>query len=120
MRRVLCFGTFDLLHEGHEFFLKKAKELGDKLIVVVARDSNVEKIKGSKPWENEATRLAKVSSLPFVDSAILGKENFSERFKIIAEQKPDIIALGYDQEISEDELRKHFKGRIVRLKAYKP
>jgi len=44
--KVLAFGTFDILHPGHEFYLKEAKKHGDILDVVVARDSTVEKIKG--------------------------------------------------------------------------
>ena len=45
MIKVMATGTFDLLHMGHIYFLKEAKKLGDKLIVIVARDSTVRKMK---------------------------------------------------------------------------
>ncbi|HEY4500387.1 MAG TPA: adenylyltransferase/cytidyltransferase family protein, partial [Candidatus Paceibacterota bacterium] len=48
MKRVMVFGTFDILHPGHLYFLRAAKKLGDYLIVSLARDVNVRKIKGRK------------------------------------------------------------------------
>ena len=45
----MVFGSFDLVHKGHVNFLKQAKKLGDELIVVVARDDNIEKVKKRKP-----------------------------------------------------------------------
>ena len=72
MRTVMAFGTFDLLHQGHFFYLKKAKSFGDNLVVVVARDKNVVEIKGRRPLNSEKERLAKVKRLEFVDKAVLG------------------------------------------------
>jgi len=45
MTTVLAFGTFDILHKGHEFLLSKAKSFGERLVVVIARDVTVEKFK---------------------------------------------------------------------------
>ncbi|MCD4694128.1 adenylyltransferase/cytidyltransferase family protein, partial [bacterium] len=53
MIKVMCFGTFDNLHLGHLFYLKEAKKFGDYLVVVIARDNNVKKIKGRCPREDE-------------------------------------------------------------------
>ena len=47
MKKVMVFGTFDGLHEGHLDFFRQAREYGDYLIVAVARDVNVKKIKKS-------------------------------------------------------------------------
>jgi FAD synthetase len=94
--RVLCCGTFDHLHPGHESFLRQAADLGDELFVVVARDENVCRIKGRFPDENEEVRLAAVAALEFVDDSRLGYpgQNF---LRVVEDIGPTIIALGYDQ-----------------------
>jgi len=97
---VLASGVFDLLHLGHVRFLEEAKRAGGKnaeLIVVVARDSTVEKMKGRKPIMPEQERCLLVESLKVVDKAVLGYERL-DIGEIIRDLKPDIIALGYDQE----------------------
>ncbi|MCX8153247.1 MAG: FAD synthase [Candidatus Bathyarchaeota archaeon] len=96
---VLASGVFDLLHLGHVRFLEEAKKAGGKdakLIVIVARDSTVEKSKGRKPVMPENQRRALVESLKVVDAAVLGFENFDVG-DVIKRIKPDVIALGYDQ-----------------------
>ncbi len=122
MTKVLAFGTFDLLHAGHKFFLQKARELGDELVVVVARNKSVERIKGKLPLNDERQRLEAVRALKFVDRAVLGKE-LERRYEIVREIGPDIIALGYDQKPSEEKLRKELEkigveAEIVRLGAF--
>ncbi len=96
---VLASGVFDLLHLGHVRFLEEAKRIGGKnakLLVVIARDSTVQKMKGRKPVMPENQRLALVKSLRVVDEAVLGFEDF-DIGDIVERIKPDIIALGYDQ-----------------------
>lgn len=96
---VLASGTFDLLHLGHVKFLEEAKKVGGenaKLIVIVARDSTVEKRKGKKPIMPEDQRRALVESLKVVDEAILGYEDFDIEMTI-KRIKPNIIAVGHDQ-----------------------
>ena len=121
---VLVFGTFDLFHPGHEFFLREAKKHGDILQVVVARDKTVEEVKGKKPADDEIRRLSKLQSLGFVDDVILG--SLGDKYKIIEALKPDIIVLGYDQkaftENLEEELKKRgLKTEVIRLKeSFKP
>jgi FAD synthetase len=98
-KRVLASGVFDLLHLGHVKFLEEAKKTGGKnteLIVIIARDSTVEKTKGRKPIMSENQRRALVESLKVVDAAVLGFEEF-DIGDVIERVKPDIIALGYDQ-----------------------
>jgi len=97
---VLASGVFDLLHLGHVKFLEEAKKAGGpdaQLVVVVARDSTVEKTKGRKPIMVENQRRALVESLRVVDRAVLGYENL-DIGEVIENIKPDVIALGYDQE----------------------
>jgi FAD synthetase len=97
---VLASGVFDLLHLGHVRFLEEAKKAGGEgaeLIVVVARDSTVEKTKGRKPIMSERERCLLVASLRVVDRAVLGYEKFDVG-EVVEDIKPDVIALGYDQQ----------------------
>ena len=107
-RVVLASGTFDLLHLGHVRFLEEAKKAGGKnaeLIVIVARDSTVIDRKGKKPIMSEDQRRALVESLKVVDEAILGWEDFSID-KVIEKIKPDVVAVGHDQDGIEQEVLK--------------
>ncbi|MEM2073712.1 MAG: adenylyltransferase/cytidyltransferase family protein [Nitrososphaeria archaeon] len=104
---VLCGGTFDVLHPGHILTLKKAKELGDVLVVIVSRDKIAEKIRGKKPHNDENRRLELISSLRIVDHALLGGEDEKCIYDVLLKIKPDIIALGYDQVHDEEEIRKY-------------
>ena len=106
---VLASGVFDLLHLGHVKFLEEAKKAGGKnaeLIVIIARDSTVQAIKGRKPVMPENQRCALVESLRVVDEAVLGFENF-DLGEVIERIKPDVIALGYDQAAMERQVREY-------------
>ena len=124
MKKVLAFGCFDILHMGHYTYLKNAKKLGDKLIVVVARDSTIRKFKRREPVLDEESRRKLVESLKFVDSALLGSEG--DRYEIIKRIKPSLIALGYDQEEDEKFLKEKLKemkmnAKVVRIrKSFNP
>lgn len=116
-------GTFDIFHLGHEYFLKEARKFGDELIVVIARDENVLRIKGKKTKNSEDKRLNKVLESGLADRVVLG--NKGNIFNIIEEIKPDVICLGYDQPIDESKLKLEIENRnliiqIVRLSAFKP
>ncbi len=111
---VLAGGVFDIIHPGHIYFLKKAKELGDVLVVVVARDTNVIKFKGNSPMNNENLRRELVGAIKYVDAAILGDEN--DLMKTVQVVRPDIIALGYDQVHSEKEFSEKSKNMGINLK----
>lgn len=107
-RVVLASGTFDLLHLGHVKYLEEAKKVGGKnakLVVIVARDKTVEKRKGLKPIMPEEQRRALVESLKVVDEALLGYEDFDIGM-VIEKLKPDVIAVGHDQEGIAEQVRK--------------
>ncbi len=121
--RVLVFGTYDVLHPGHRDFFKQARELGDELRVIIARDQTVLQVKGREPQHNEAERLAAVQACQEVTQACLG--HLGDKYAIIEELQPDIIALGYDQghfadRLPEELTKRGLKAKIVRLKPYKP
>jgi len=108
-RVVLASGVFDLLHLGHVKFLEEAKKAGGKdaeLLVIIARDSTVEKNKGRKPIMPENQRRALVESLKVVDEAVLGFEEF-DIGDVIERIKPDVIALGYDQADMEKRVQEY-------------
>ena len=115
MKKVMVFGTFDTLHKGHLNLFGQAGKHG-YLIAVVARDETVKKVKGRFPHYSEKERLKHVKI--HVDKAVLGYK--TDKYAIIKRINPDIICLGYDQNSFTRDLRKHFKGKIIRLKAYKP
>ena len=123
MKKVLVFGTFDGLHPGHINFFEQAKKLGDYLVVVVGRDVTVNKVKGRFPKRSELLRLRAVQQCQLVNEAMLG--NIGDPYEIIKKIKPDIIALGYDQNsfsagLPEYIKKEDLKIEIVRLKPYKP
>lgn len=120
---VMCFGTFDALHPGHEDYFRQAKEYGDELIVVVARDTTVVDVKGNLPANNEEDRLSAVLEHPLVDDARLGHPG--DKYRIVEEINPDIIALGYDQEAFTENLdaelaRRGLSANIVRCEPFFP
>jgi FAD synthetase len=120
-RIVLASGVFDLLHLGHVKFLEEAKRTGGRsaeLIVIVARDSTVEKRKGKKPIMSENQRRALVESLKVVDEAILGYEEF-DIGKVIEKIRPDVIVFGYDQHGMEKAVRDYVKAKRLKLKIVK-
>jgi FAD synthetase len=121
MVKVMATGTFDLLHMGHIYYLKEAKKLGDVLIVVVATDTTVRKLKHD-PITPQEIRLNLIKELKVVDEAYLGHEE--DIYAIVEEIKPDIIALGFDQihDIAtiKNELKKRkLNVQVVRLSKYK-
>ncbi|MBT6068642.1 adenylyltransferase/cytidyltransferase family protein [Candidatus Peregrinibacteria bacterium] len=122
-KKVMIFGTFDYFHAGHEYLIEKAKELGDYLIVVIARDKTVEKIKGDLPDHNEKERLSILKKHPAIDKAVIG--NAKDKHKVVVKHKPDLIALGYDQFVFTHTLNKliidhKLNTKIVRIESYKP
>lgn len=113
---VLVFGTFDLFHPGHEYFLTEAKKHGTRLVVVVARDANVERIKGRRPQQDERARLSRVQQYDAVDEARLGYEAWSQHLTILDEVRPDVICLGYDQQATIP----HGPWKVVHIDAFHP
>ncbi len=125
MKRAIAFGSFDILHPGHISYLKAASKYG-KLTVVVARDRSIQKLKGRKPFMDENSRLEIISSLKFVDRAVLGNKirKWNDTFGMLLKVRPDVVVIGYDQRVDMDYLKKFLKEngmgpRIVRTKAYK-
>src|SRR5919202_855394 len=119
LRVVLVGGVFDLIHPGHIHTLKAAKSHGDILVVVVATTSTAMRInKERRIYHTENMRRELVSSLSFVDLAIIGKEG--TLYDTVEYVRPDIIALGYDQAHSEKDVAyncqtRNLNVRVIRL-----
>lgn len=96
MKTVLVGGCFDLLHKGHITFLKKAKEEGEKLIVLLESDEKIRKLKGKdRPIQTQKVRAEALKELGFVDEVINlpFMESEKEYDELIKKIKPDIIAV---------------------------
>lgn len=124
MRKVMIFGTFDGIHEGHLDFFRQANEHGDHVMAVVARDETVHAVKGRQPMCDECERIAAMLHIDEIDDVIFGYTG-DDKFQVIRDHAPDVILLGYDQEAFVKELYDLIDSEklscvIVRGKAYYP
>lgn len=119
---IMVFGTFDVLHKGHLNFFKQARKLSKQpyLVVSVARDINVKRIKKSKPELNENERLNQLSKVKIVDKVVLG--GVRSYIPHVLKEKPNILALGYDQKAYTSSLKENLgkRGLIVKVVRLKP
>ncbi len=122
----MIFGTFDIVHKGHLYFFKEARKLSKNpyLIVSIALDVNVQRIKGRNTLYTERTRAKHVKATGLADKVVLGI--LGDHIPHILKHAPDIIALGYDQ-VGEyvDKTVKHIqdnklKIRVKRLRPFHP
>jgi FAD synthetase len=113
MVKVMATGTFDLLHMGHIYYLREAKKLGDTLVVVVATDSTVRKLKHD-PITAQESRVNLIRELKMVDEVFLGYDD--DMYTIVQEIKPDIIALGFDQIHNDVTIKNELKKRKLNVK----
>lgn len=94
MKKVLTYGTFDLLHYGHIRLLKRAKELGDYLIVALSTDEfNLGK--GKKAYYNYETRRELLESIKYVDM-IIPEETWEQKIDDIKKYDIDVVVMGND------------------------
>lgn len=126
--RILIFGTYDGIHEGHRHFFAQARALAPHpyLIVSLARDINVLKVKGRLPYDTEAVRKNLLVQEPLIDEVVLGALG-DDYIEHICSLQPEIIALGYDQDGTPytNALREKLRdadcnATIVRCEPYKP
>lgn len=105
MKKVITYGTFDLLHYGHINILKRAKELGDYLIVALSTDEFNE-IKGKKCYFSYEEREKLIESIRYVD-LVIPENNWEQKIENIKEYKVDTLVMGDD-----------WKGKFDYLKEY--
>ena len=105
MVRVITYGTFDVLHYGHINLLKRAKALGDYLIVGLSSDEFNE-VKNKKSYYNYEQRKKILESLRFVD-LVIPEDNWEQKISDIKEFRADIFVMGDDWEGKFDFLKEH-------------
>lgn len=96
LSKVLVGGCFDILHYGHIYFLKRAKALGDYLVVLLESDQTVSKLKGDKrPIHTQEQRKESLKALKFVDEVINLKplKSDKEYLDLVIKINPEIIAI---------------------------
>ncbi len=92
---VFTNGCFDIIHRGHVEYLRKAKLLGDRLIVGLNSDASVRRIKGKpKPYQDEQERAAILNAMEMIDIVIIFDEDTP--LELICELKPNILVKGGD------------------------
>ncbi len=96
MKRILTYGTFDLLHYGHIEILRRAKALGDYLIVAVSTDE-FNAIKGKKAYHNYETRKKMLEAVRYVD-LVIPENNWEQKKNDVTEYKVDTVVMGSDWE----------------------
>lgn len=115
-KKILIFGVFDGIHDGHRYFINEAKAHGDHLVAIVARDSVVEELKGKLPKETEVDRIEGLLKIPEIDFVLLGDPDIGT-YNVLKEVKPDIIFLGYDQTVLEKDINTKIKnGDLKKIK----
>lgn len=124
LEKILVFGTFDGVHQGHLNMFQQARRLSKNpyLIVSIARDKNVLRIKNKLPHNKENKRKKLVGNTGIVDKVILG--SLKNYLAHIIKEDPQFIGLGYDQIHYTENLKKDLKAlglnpKIRRLKPYK-
>jgi len=114
---VFTNGCFDILHAGHVRYLRKAKKLGDVLVVGLNSDASVKLIKGSnRPINKQKDRTEILSALEPVDYVIIFNEETPER--LIKMILPDVLVKGSDwkgKKIAGAETVKKNGGKVVLL-----
>ena len=113
MITVLAAGVFDLLHYGHIRYLEEAKKIGGseaRLVVIVARDETVRRLKGTDPIIPEDQRRAVIEALRVVNEALLGFEDL-DLDRVLQQIKPNIVVVGHDQETIKAQVEKIKKAR---------
>ena len=94
MKRILTYGTFDLLHYGHIRLLKRAKELGDYLIVALSTDE-FNQLKNKKAYHNYETRKKMLEAIRYVD-LVIPEENWNQKINDVKEYHVDMVVMGSD------------------------
>ena len=92
MKRVLTYGTFDLLHYGHINLLRRAKALGDYLIVALSTDEFNES-KGKKAYHDYETRKKMLEAIRYVD-LVIPENSWEQKINDIKEYHVDVTVMG--------------------------
>lgn len=107
MKKVITYGTYDLLHYGHIELLRRAKDLGDYLVVALSSDEFNE-LKGKKSHFNYKKRKEILGGIKYVDE-VIPENNWEQKIDDIKNKNIDIFVMGSDWKGKFDELKKYCK-----------
>jgi len=105
MKRVITYGTFDLLHWGHINILRRAKEMGDYLIVAISTDE-FNRLKHKQAYHNYENRKLILEAIRYVDE-VIPENNWEQKVQDVQERDIDLFVMGDD-----------WKGEFDFLKEY--
>ncbi len=105
MKKVITYGTFDLIHHGHINILKRAKENGDYLIVGLSSDE-FNAIKGKAAYHSYEERKLILEAIKYVDK-VIPEHNWGQKVTDITNNHVELFVMGSDWEGKFDELRDH-------------
>ncbi|MEK4298292.1 glycerol-3-phosphate cytidylyltransferase [Oceanobacillus sp. FSL W8-0428] len=103
MKKVITYGTFDLLHTGHINILRRAKEFGDYLIVAISADE-FNAIKGKKAYYTFEQRKAILEAIRYVDE-VIAEETWEQKIEDVQKHDVDVFVMGDDWEGKFDFLK---------------
>ena len=103
MKKVITYGTFDLLHAGHINILRRAKDLGDYLIVAVSSDE-FNAIKGKKAYHSFEDRKLILEAIKYVDE-VIPEESWDQKISDVQKHNIDTFVMGHDWEGKFDFLK---------------
>ncbi len=113
MKKVVVWGKFDVLHEGHLEFLRNAKLLGDELYVVVIPDYAVKQNSQKMPKRTAIQRKEELMKLYFIKEVYI--DSLDDGLLSIIKLKPDIFIFGHDQKtIWEDKLKQYLALKNIK------
>jgi len=112
MKRVITYGTYDLLHYGHIELLRRAREMGDYLIVALSSDE-FNRIKDKKSYYNFEQRKVMLEAIRYVD-LVIAEEGWGQKEKDVERFEVDTFVMGHDWEGEFDFLKD--KCDVVYLK----
>lgn len=105
MKKVITYGTFDLLHTGHINILRRAKALGDYLVVGLSSDE-FNAIKDKKAYHSFEDRKFILEAIKYVDE-VIKEDNWGQKITDIKENNIDVFVMGDDWENKFDELKEY-------------
>lgn len=105
MKKVITYGTFDLLHWGHINLLKRAKDLGDYLIVAVSSDE-FNQLKSKKSYHSYENRKMILEAIRYVDE-VIPEHNWEQKTKDVTNHDVDVFVMGDDWEGKFDFLKEY-------------
>lgn len=105
MKKVITYGTFDLLHYGHINILKRARELGDYLVVAISSDE-FNKLKNKKSYFSYEERKLMIEAIRYVDE-VIPENTWEQKIEDVKEHDIDVFVMGDDWEGKFDFLKEY-------------